>query len=234
MRAPDALLRRHPALRDAEKPHLQRLAAASEVRHFAEGAPVLTVGLPCEHVLLLGSGSMELHRRNRSAKTQILQGIVEAPSLVGDVEHYAGYAFWAVSASALEPSSIVDLPRAAWDAFVGAQREVAAALYREACARHMLSSQLVQIFGLQRTENKVLRLIRELAEGEPPVATVSLAELARALGLNPKTIGRNLVTLEDEGLIRREGDRVEVLTKDSQPRLGTFGSGTTWRLPKKK
>jgi hypothetical protein len=45
---------------------------------------------------------------------------------------------------------------------------VAFALYREACARHMLAIQLVQIFALQKTENKILRLISELAEGDPP------------------------------------------------------------------
>lgn len=213
---------------------MQRLADASEVRQFIPGAKVLTVGLPCEHVLMLGAGSMELHRRNRAAKTQILQGIVEAPSLFGDVELYAGHSHWAVSASALEPLSVVYLPRPAWDTFVGAQREVAAALYREACARHMLSIQLVQIFALQRTENKVLRLICELAEGTPPVATVSQVELSRALALNPRTINRNLSALEEEGLIRRDGDRVEVLSRDPLPRLGTFGTGTSWRLPRKK
>jgi CRP-like cAMP-binding protein len=232
-----SLIRRHPALQRAERPHAQRLAAQSEVRHLPEGAAVLTVGLPCEHVLLIGAGSMVLHRKNRAAKTQILQGIVTAPSLFGDVELYAGSPWWAVSARTLEPSTIVFMPREAWDAFAGAQLAVAAALYREASARHMLSIQLVQIFALQKTENKILRLIKELADGDPPVAKLSQIDLARALGLNPKTIARNLDALEAGGLIRRDGEQVEVLSKDpvhSLEGLGTFGTGTTWRLPRKR
>jgi CRP/FNR family transcriptional regulator, dissimilatory nitrate respiration regulator len=231
-------LRRIPAFAAATDAALARLAARSEVRHYARDQQVVRSGLAQTHVLVVAQGALHLYRQNREAKTQMLIAVVQAPATFGDAELYAR-APWMVSAKAVADTVIVQVPNAAYDAFITEDGKAAAALYREACARILLAVQVMQVHGLQKVRNKILRLLWERAsapdrKGAARVAPLSQVELAEALGVNRKTIARNLRDLEVEGLIRKSGASVELLISEDElpwkPFTGTVTSAD-WKLP---
>ena len=226
------VLRRNPVLSAGDDRALARLAAASSERVLDAGDVLVRVGSPQRDVFLIADGQLELYRRNRLAETQILCGVLHPPSLFGDAELYSKTP-WTVSAKAVEPTVVVAMPNAAFDAIVDADGKVAAGLYRDACARQMLVIQIMQIFALQKTQHQILRLLWSVADGDR-VAAVSVVQLARALGLNRKTVTRHLKELEALEMLRRDKDSVQLLLPDDLPlwpSLPEHGFGAAWRLP---
>lgn len=231
-----SLLRSNPALAAGSQAGLQTLARASVVRTFGLGDKVLRTGQPQTSVLLVCDGKLHLYRRNRKAERQILVGVLEPPAIFGDAESFGRAGRWMVSASAASALTTVWMPNEAFEAFVDTEAGAASVLYKDACARHLLSIQLVHIFALQRTPNQILRLLWSAGEPEADgsrVAPLSQAQLARALGIDPKTVARNLKELEDEGAITREGRRVKLAPSEELElwaRLDRHGFGASWKL----
>lgn len=233
-------LRKNPAL-GAGNPHLlTALAKVCGITACARNKVVARVGAQQRHILLIGSGTLELFRKNRTAGTQILVGTLSAPSLFGDAEYYAGMQHWGVSARTTEPTTLIEIPFKAFDTLIDSDGRVAAALYRETSARHMLAVQIMQVMALQQVQHKILRLLwaqGTVTEAGTRRAHLAPSDLARALGINRRTIARNLEGLESRGLLRREGFEAEVLLTADAVFWQTLsqGFGASWELrPRKK
>jgi CRP-like cAMP-binding protein len=197
---------------------------------------VARVGAPVEHVLMIASGQLELYRKNREADTQMLVGVIESPAILGDAELY-GRSQWVVMVRAAVSSVVVRMPGVAFDRMVASDGRIAAGLYRDSCARHLLAVEIMQVLTLQKTQNKILRLLLALARrdaDERPVARVSQVQLADALGLNAKTVRRHLAELERSGKIERR--REEIVLSGEQAEWGHLGRGfgAAWRLAKRR
>lgn len=231
-------LRRVPVFANADDAVLKRAAARSSVQHYPREKVVVRNGLPQTHILVVAQGALHLYRKNREAQTQILIAVVHAPATFGDAELYAR-APWMVSARSVADTVIVHVPNDAYDELVAADAQVAAALYRECCARLLLAVQVMQVHGLQKVRNKILRLLWDRSRVRPEsgsrrLAPLSQVELAAALGVNRKTISRNLRDLEREGVLRREGAEVELLlSEESRPWKPFPGRARSadWKLP---
>jgi CRP-like cAMP-binding protein len=227
------LLRRNPVLAMGSDAVIDQVAKASEVEVYDKGAMLTRAGAAQTHVLVIASGRCELYRKDREAGTQMLTGIIEAPAIFGDAELY-GASPWIVSTRAVAETIAVRIPNAAFDKMISSDLKIAAALYRETCARHLLAIEIMQVFALQKSQNKILRLLHSFArtdESGERAARVSQVQLARALGLNAKTIQRHLASLEKEGLIRRDGERVVIEAKSGDFMSLRGGLGAKWMLP---
>jgi CRP-like cAMP-binding protein len=226
------LLRNHPIFSKASAEALLALSKHCEVRHYRPEQKVAVTGFEQTHVLVMCRGSVSLHRKNKEADTQMLVGIIQAPAVFGDAEFFSGYKKWIVSAEAIEPTEAVAIPNEVYRRWIEEQPKVAAALYADASARHFLVINLMQVFALQKTTHKILRLLYSLRrEGESQVP-LRQVELADALGMNRRTISRHLDELESRGLIRRTGRQVELVVGDiSFSTLATEDMGASWRLP---
>ncbi len=159
------LLSENPILRLGAPASLERLARASVVKEYRPNAVVAIATTRQTHVLVLASGKIALRRKNREARTQVLVGSISAPAIFGDAEAYAPANRWLVSVRAVEPTVAVAVPNGAYDAFVEAEGRVAAALYRDACARHYLSVEVMQVHALQKTQHKIPRLLWRAGTG---------------------------------------------------------------------
>ncbi|MCC7073542.1 MAG: Crp/Fnr family transcriptional regulator [Deltaproteobacteria bacterium] len=238
--ADDALswLRKVPVFAHAGDDALRRAALRSEVRHYPKEKQVVRAGAAQSHILVVAQGALHLYRKNREAQTQILIAVVHAPATFGDAELYA-HAPWMVSARSVTDTVIVHVPNDAYDELVRADGHAAAALYRECCRRLLLAVQVMQVHGLQKARNKILRLLwdrsRVRDDGDKRrVAPLSQVELAAAIGVNRKTIARNLRQLEREGALRREGSEVELLLAEDERPWRPFpgkAKSADWKLP---
>lgn len=227
-------LRRHPILSKGRDEVLAAVAEASVVRFFEGGDRIVRNGAKQREVLLISAGKIQLSRRNRETDSQILVGLLEAPAIFGDAELYAK-TDWVVTGTAVGSTAVVAIPNEVFDRMVASDHTLAAELYRDACARHMLVIQIMQILALQKTQHQILRLLWGLStveEGER-IAPLSQVQLAKALGLNRKTIARNLADLESAGLIVREKAQVQLRLPNDYPLwrdLAPHGLGASWRL----
>lgn len=231
-------LRAHPILGQARPESLAWLAERSDLKTYDPGDVACRAGRPQRNIMVLLSGALRLYRRNKAMETEMLVGIMKAPAVFGDAELYAR-APWTISGVAVEPVDAVLVPNEAYDAFIEAEGKVAAAMYRDSCARHALVVEIMQIFGLQSTQNQVLRLlIRQAAAdqttGDPLTVPLHPVALARSLGVNRKTVARKLKELEDLGYIARQGDRVTLHIPEEYRRMAELPEaslGAVWKLP---
>ncbi|MCC7382090.1 MAG: Crp/Fnr family transcriptional regulator [Deltaproteobacteria bacterium] len=232
-----ATLSTNPALASGDRTVLARVAEESELREYAKRGVVARLGSPVVHVLMVASGRVELHGRNRATKAHVLVSTLSSPALIGDAEVLSGTP-WITGAKAAAPTAVVAIPRRAFEWLVTRDAGVARALYRDACARQALLMHVIQILALQGTSQKVLRLVWRSAErlcsGRAERSTqVSVSKLARALALNPRTIRRALQQLETDGHIRRTGSTVEFVQPKELPRwpeLPSRALGAAWEL----
>jgi CRP-like cAMP-binding protein len=230
-------LTRHPAFGVANLDVVRKLCAHSDIRVFDAGANVVRAGDAQKFVLLLSEGHLRLYRRNRSARTEMLVGVLTAPAVFGDAELF-GTASWTVSAQAASLTAAVMMPTKAFEKAVSADAALALALYKDACARHLLSVEIMQVLTLQNLEHKMLRLLHSAASltsgsKRALVADVSQVELAKSLGVSTKTISRHLRRLIAEGFLKRHTrGYVLVRTTDgaSLEMLETATHGAAWRL----
>ncbi len=232
-------LRQHPIFGRASESVLTRFSERATLRHWTKGSFLVRAGDPFAHVYVFLSGGVELSRKNRDEGTQILLGQLTAPAVFGDAQLFGGAKVWQSSARVTRAMKGLVFLAADFDAFSRADRELAAALYREACIKHLLTIELIQVFALQKIQHKILRLL--WSASAPPdgtnsrrLAHVSQVTLARALGVNARTVARAFKQLEDQNLIKRTSGAVELHVSDHAAfagQLGTSGtSGASWSL----
>ena len=228
------IIKRNPALQLLGDVPLQLLAKHSEVKHYVVNDKVVTLGNPQAHILLIGSGTCKLYRRNSAKKTQVLVAVARAPSIVGDTEYYSGREQWMTSIKTVTEASIVFMPVKTFQQLVDHNTQVAAALYRDVCSRHMLAIELVQILALQSTRNKILRLLwTRIFQNKNEYAKLALTEIANVLGLNRKTIARTLLAMQQEGVLKRQGQRFALHGPAASTPWKELrqGFGFEWHLP---
>jgi CRP-like cAMP-binding protein len=191
----------------------------------------------------VAEGRLELSKRNRKQDVQLLMGIVRAPALLGDAELF-GRASWSVTSKAVEPTTLVAIPNAVFDRAAREDLQLAYGLYRDASQRHLLVINLMQIMGLQSTAHRVLRLLCmqatqpgtdiDEATGDR-IIRLETVKLARAVGVNRKTVARAVAGLERCGFVARcDTNRVRLageLDIRTLQDIGEHGFGASWRLP---
>ncbi|MCC7380832.1 MAG: Crp/Fnr family transcriptional regulator [Deltaproteobacteria bacterium] len=224
-----------PTLAHARRESLLELAAQSTARTFEPRTLVIRAGLPVRHVLYVVDGLVALSTRDPSA-SQLLLGLAEGPSFVGDDDLWGG-GRWTVSGRALRASALLSIPRTTFEACVSNDHGFAAGLYREACRRHGRMRVALQSMATEPTEAQLLRLLWDLAEpstvpGEIAAAPLCQSSLARALGVDRKTIARNLKRLVARGVLAVRGREVG-LTADRRSHVGRDPSARascSWRF----
>jgi CRP-like cAMP-binding protein len=226
----DAMIHGHPSFAAASAQTRERLASSAELWRYADGERVVHGGNPVTHWLLLLKGGLQLYRRNPVTRAQILMLSLEAPGVLGDPEILSG-SRWAASARAAGSTELAAIPRDLFQQAVTMDPAFAAGLYRDLALRHALVLQVMQVLSLQKVRDQVLRLLWSqpaLADG---VVCASPTRLARALGVNARTITRTLQQLEREGAIRRRRDRAELIgAAPPAERLDAPLAGASWRL----
>jgi CRP-like cAMP-binding protein len=222
----------NPALRLASPKSLSALAANARKQIYQPGDRVLTRGSPQNGLAFLAEGQLQLYAKSAQTGDQVLQALVSSPAIFGDAEHYSGLKRWAVSAKAATLLTVVWLLPEDFDALLAAEPKVAVVLYRNACWRLMMAVQLNLFNTLQPTHKKILQLMRSAARELPADAPVKLstADIARSIGVNRKTVDRNLAAMEREGLLVARDDGWLLRDDANTTEIDQMGDRSSWRL----
>jgi CRP/FNR family transcriptional regulator, anaerobic regulatory protein len=229
------LLRRNPVLAAANTAALGRLALRSTVGIYGRGDRVATLGSPQEEVLMLAAGAVELWMHGKRKNASLLVGLLHPPALFGDAELFTGSPWLASARAAVDGTTVVRMPNGAFNHLVRADGAAAYGLYADACSRLMLVMRTLRVVGIDPAEQRLLALLSSQAEpgSATPRVRLSQARLARALGVDRKTVARDLAALERSGAVRRDGKEAVLLEAPAQHLTDVgrlHGFGTAWRL----
>lgn len=205
------------------------------VRSLGADTVLLRAGATLRSVLALATGTAVLHARTAGGRRGYLAGILDAPSMIGDTEILtnspSGFAI-----HTLVPTTLVEIPGETFERWIRRDSALAYSLYRSASVRSARLKLTLERILTEPMPHQLMSLLWDLSHVGPenlPVARVSQSKLTRALGVDRKTIARNLVRLSKEGALRVTGREAVLLRDRRGARAGEKGGrkgGGTWRI----
>ena len=214
---PVETLRRVPFFAVLPPQELEALAAHCVVRHLARDEILFAEGDASQGLYVVQDGAVKLFKMADTGREQVLV-IERAGSTVGELPLFDGGAFPA-SATAIEDSTLLFLPKREFLDLCRYNSEVAFAVIRTLAWRFRYMTSLVEELSLKEVSHRLARFLREraLESGvrtkrgiEFPLEETN-QEIGAKIGTVRDLVSRNLRRLVDRRIIRLERRKVLVL-----------------------
>lgn len=212
----------------------------SHVQTAAKGEILFQTGDRYRGFFLLLEGTVQIYRLNESGRMLVLhviqpgESFAEVPLFqrMGDADgpvQPGPDQTYPATAETLKESTMLFLPRDAFLSFVDAHPRSCLHMLGQMARRLREAVRRLDALSLQGVKERLAQhLHREAAEevegAENGNAVVTLdvpkSVLAAELGTVPETLSRALGDLEDEGVIRREGEQIAITDRHALVRLG--------------
>jgi len=204
-------LRKVPFFQDLDQGTLSELARSGRQTVFQKGEELFQEGDPCRGMFMVLSGAIKIYRSAPSGREQILamEGpggfAAELPLLDGEP--------YPASCAAIEESRVLHVPRAAFEEILRRKPELALGILRVLGRRLRGLVMLVEELSLLEVPQRLAKYLLEMSERRGPTFTLSLSnqEIANRLGTVREIVSRNLHRLAQQGAIRIEGRRIQIV-----------------------
>ncbi len=203
-----------PYLRDLTAEEFQAFATCIAVKAYAPRDVVMPAGEPPPGFFIVLKGKARIYRVGKDGREQTLR-LVRAGDTFGEVPVFddGPSPAWV---EALEDSEYVLLPTAEFRDLISHEPRIALSLLRQFARRIRILTRQVEEMSLQTVESRLARYLFQLAqeEGEPDDRGIVVPrqltqqDLATIVGSVREVVGRTMKTLEREGVIEIERDRV--------------------------
>jgi CRP-like cAMP-binding protein len=196
---------------------LRALAAHCVVRRLAQNETLFSEGDPCEGLFVVQSGAVKTFKMAETGREQILV-IERAGSAVGELALFDG-GLLPASASAIEDSTILFLPKQEFLDLCRHNSAVAFAVIRSLAWRFRYMTSLVEELSLKEVSHRLARFLRDRAlkhgiqtrQGVEFPLEETNQEIGAEIGTVRDLVSRNMRRLVDRGIIRLERRKVIVL-----------------------
>lgn len=203
-------LRQIPLFNTLSDRALSRVARAASHRTYAPGETIIVEGLPCEAAYFIAAGKVRVVRTSAEGREQVLTRLgpgqsfnTVPPFRPGGVNH--------ATVQAVDETSLYAIAGSALRRLIGKCPDLALALLEDFAERLDHLTDLVEDLSLRTVRGRLARFLLRQAEGDEVTHQWTQAEIAARLGTVREMIGRTLRSFADEGLIRIERQRIELL-----------------------
>lgn len=205
-------LRGAPWLDGCSDAVITQLAAASRMRDFSAGASITTRGRDASHLLMVAEGAIEVGITNAEGKRHVTSwlGRGQAFGLIpvledGPMIH---------DASAIRPSRLVMLPRAALLQALQDHPSLALRVIYLVCRRARAQYEMLAAQSLLTLPTRLARVLgAQLESHGGDNVTATQADLADVLGVTRQSLNQELRKLELEGVLRLGRGRITILDR---------------------
>jgi CRP/FNR family transcriptional regulator len=214
---PVETLRRVPFFAVLPGEELKSLASHCVMRRLAKDEMLFAEGDACEGLYVVQAGAIKLFKMADTGREQVLV-IERAGSTVGELPLFDGGTFPA-SASAIEDSTLLYLPKREFLDLCRSNSEVAFAVIRTLAWRFRYMTSLVEELSLKEVSHRLARFLRDRAlrlgtrtrRGVEFPLEETNQEIGAEIGTVRDLVSRNLRRFVDRGIIRLERRKVIVL-----------------------
>lgn len=191
---------------------IETITGFSTVRTLAKDEYLFHEGDASEGFYVLQSGAINVHRVSASGKEQIIYVFRPGESLAEASLAGSGYP---ASARAIEPSSVIVVPKGPFLALLARRPELALRMLGSMSQHLRVLVGLVDDLTLKDVETRLLNwLVKRFPAGTPGPATIKLGStkrvLAAELATSSETLSRTFAKLREEKLIGVSGATVRV------------------------
>ncbi len=217
---PPAILKRHPYFASLPARALSVIVSRAVRRSYKKDTLIFAEGEPARGLYLVSSGRVRIFKSSADGKEQILHHVTAGHSF-NDVATFDGGPSPA-NAQAVEPTTILLVPREALLDLMRSYPEIALAATRAFASRLRQMSSLVGDLSLRHVISRVAGVLLRLSEGGQVLSLPTRQELAAMVGSVREVATRAVKQIERQGAIRLgPGRRATILDRDLLSRLGT-------------
>lgn len=212
MSARTDFIRSNPYFSALSDPGIKRVEDELLERSFARGEVLFIEGEPCEGLYLVKSGQIRIFKSSPEGREQVLL-IARSGDSFNDVPVFDGGPNPA-SASAIGPATVYIVPKETMLSLI-ADCPAAVGIIKLLARRLRHLTTVVEDLSFRSVLSRVAKLLLELAvvEGGPaPLPRLTQEEMAAIVGSVRDVIGRVLKSLEKDGAIKIEGQRIIVVS----------------------
>ncbi|HEX2948622.1 MAG TPA: Crp/Fnr family transcriptional regulator [Armatimonadota bacterium] len=209
-KTPSELVHTFPFFAGVDEATYDALISLGQTRFYDKDEVLFLDGEPCKGLFLVQSGTIKIFKVAENGREQIL-ALQRPGDSVAEVPLFDNGPYPA-SASALEDSAVLFIPKDAFQRMLLQRPQLAQAIIRALAQRLRKMVTLVEDLSLRQVRQRLARFILAEAAGR---ASFQLAltndELAARLGSVRDVISRTLSSLQADGLIRLQGRQVDIL-----------------------
>lgn len=189
-------------------------------KSFAKGEIITWEGDPGDALYLVASGAVKCFKTSEEGKEQILQIILPGNSF-NDVAVFDGGPS-PTSAEAMSLVSLYGIARRDMERILNDYPKVVPNVVKVLTARIRHLLELVEDLSFRHVINRIARVLMEYAsDGTGSKPKLTQQEMAAMTGTAREVVGRSLKTLQEEGVIRMERNRLVIADKDSLQQMAS-------------
>lgn len=190
----------------------ERLGALARPRRLAPEEILFMEEDPCTGFFVLVEGAIQLTRAAMPGAHPTLAVVMPVASFA-EAAMFGGEAFPA-TATALKPSQVFHFPKGPFLAAMRGDPDLAQAIIHAQAVWLRRLTHTVEQLTASDSSDRLLNWIREqIPPGGSIVLPVTKKVLAGQLGMTPETLSRGLRNLQDMGVLRVEGTRLQRLKR---------------------
>jgi len=210
--APVEFLQASPYFAGMNTPELESIADLFYQKTIGKGEIITFEGDPGEALYFVISGAVKCFKNSREGKEQILQIVLPGGSF-NDVAVFDR----GPSPTSTETMSLVNcyvIARQDMQRIIKDYPRLAPNVINVLSGRirHLLA--LVEDLSFRQVISRIARILLEYADGAGPKQKLTQQEMAALAGTAREVVGRSLKTLQEEGMIRMERNRLIIANKE--------------------
>lgn len=197
-------------LSDSEK---EAIAAISKSKYLNKGDLLFTQGSKSQDLMIVHEGVVKLSRYSKDGKEQIIRTL-KPGSFTGELSLFLDETHQNFGA-ALMNCEICVIEGDAFKTLLLKHPDMSIKLLEAVSLRLYETEDSLENLGTLDIESRIAKKLLELADGKSKfVLPYSKKDLASLLGTTSETLSRRLSTLQNDGIIKMEGQRkIEILNK---------------------
>ncbi len=211
--APVEFLQASPYFADMNVSELDSVAGLFFEKKTDKGDTIVWEGNPGEALYFVASGAVKCFKTSEEGKEQILQIVLPGNSF-NDVAVFDGGPS-PTSAEAMSLVGLYGITKRDMEKIITDHpwllHNIVQVLTEK--VRHLLD--LVEDLSFRHVISRIARILLEYADGAGPKPKLTQQEMAALAGTAREVVGRSLKTMQEDGLVRVERNRLVIANKEA-------------------
>lgn len=196
----------------------RKLLEHVRTRRLSAGETLFAQGDPASHFWWLERGQIKLYRLSRGGHQKIM-GLAEPGQTFAEGVLFMDTPRYPVNAEAVTASTVLGIERETYLAIIETSFATCRALFRHMVRRTQHHLDEIEALTIQNARFRLVNYLLRLLGTAEDNTTIKLPArkllIASQLAVQPETLSRLFRELEEDGLIRVHGERIEITDSEA-------------------
>lgn len=194
---------------------LDALAAISSIQKYQSGELIFSQGEEATAFFIVLGGKVQIYKISREGKEMILH-LFGPGDIFAEVPIFSGIPKYPANSLCLEDTEVLAIQGSGFQTLVRQYPDLALNMLSVLAQRLHQFSELIEDLSLRTVDSRLSKYLLSLSENSPDKAVIYIHKktLAAILGTIPETLSRTFKKMSNNGLIKVEGNRIQLLNRE--------------------